>query len=186
MSEFSGHVNRILRELKSGDTSKRRILCDVTYSRLKITAIKYLINRNDYEDVLQEAYLRVFKYINTYDCDKGGFSWMCEIVKNIAYDFNKKENQNISLEDVALLNEESLFDTELWEKGSVEREVGKLEENDRRLLYLRFWQDKTYREIAKITGLKKSAVHKRISKLANDTAGTTVNTIIDVISSLIP
>jgi len=46
MSEFSGRVNRILCELKSGDTSKRRILYDVTYSRLKITAIKYLIDRN--------------------------------------------------------------------------------------------------------------------------------------------
>lgn len=163
MSKLRDNVNLILYELQRGDTSKQQVLFDYTYNYLKIIALKYAYDKNDYEDILIEAYVKVFRYIKTVDINMDGYNWLCKIVQNVAYDYNKKYVSTVPFSDLS--NEPILGELEdnILNKDAFLKEVYKLSVSDQRLIYLKFYRDLPYSEIAKIVNSKKSTVHKRVS-----------------------
>lgn len=60
------------------------------------------------------------------------------------------------------------FEEKFLKKSTLLSEINKLPPTDRKLLYLRFWENLSYREIAKRLNLKKTAVHKKISELITE------------------
>ena len=99
MSLLRGEVNRILKKLKSGNNAMMQELYQVTANHLKVIAYQYIFNKNDWEDVLMETYIRVQKYIQTFNDEKDGYNWLCRIVENIAHDMNRKNHREIPSED---------------------------------------------------------------------------------------
>lgn len=161
MSKFSNEVNCILGRIKRGDNSQKQVLCEVTYNHLKVIAFKYAFNKNEYEDILIESYLRIFKYISTFNLMKDGYNWMCKIVQNVAYDFNKGIVPTVPLEDISLTK---IFGDEIEKvvgRDEVLKEVCRLSEYEQRLIYLKFYEDMSYADMAKILNSKKSTVHKQ-------------------------
>ncbi len=80
MSNFRREINLLLSGIKCGDKTKLKILFSTTYNHLKVIAYKYAINKNDIEDILIESYIKIFKYINSFDMSKDGYNWLCKIV----------------------------------------------------------------------------------------------------------
>ncbi len=72
MSRFRNKINKLLYCLQMGDKSKQQELYNYTYNNLKVIALKYAVDKNDYEDILVEAYLRAFKYVGTADINRDG------------------------------------------------------------------------------------------------------------------
>ena len=163
MSKFRNEINHILLCILRGDNSKKQILCEKTYNHLKAIALKYAIRKDDYEDILIEAYLRIFQYIHSVNLKKDGYNWMCKIVQNVAYDFNK----STSLSEIAYSgNDEFHFlEDELIDRNILFEEIKQLSRSDQELLYLRFWEGLSYSKIAKKVNGKKSSIHKHILKL---------------------
>ena len=168
MSLFGKKINLILRAIQNGADSKKKDLYEMTYNHLKGIAYIYAKNKNDSEDILTEAYLRIFKYIKSFDSSKDGYNWLCKIVQNTAYSFNKKYNIETPLEFTENKPSNAITEADITEKSSLQSEINKLSESDQQLLYMKFWEDRTYREIAAIIGSKKSTVHKRISFLIDE------------------
>ena len=165
MSTLRTDVNRILQKIKQGEDQYKELLFDLTYNHLKVIARIYVYNKNDVEDVLQMAYLRVFKYIETANFSKDGYNWLCRIVQNEAYRFNKANPTYLSLEDC---KEEAVsIDMADWisEKDEIYRYLKHYSELDRRLVCLRIYEGCSYMEIANKMDMKKSNVHRRISKV---------------------
>ena len=161
MSKLGTRVNSILKNLLAGKTAWSQDLIRETYNYLRPVALLYAEDKNDCEDILQEAYLRVFKYIHTVDLEKDGFNWMCKIVQNVAFDFAKKP-KTVDGDFFFFLGD---LDEEWVEKDALLAEISKLSESDQQLIYLYYWQDKPIRDIASIVGMKKSTVHKRLKEL---------------------
>jgi len=76
--------------------------------------------------------------------------------------------QNVSLEE----SEPSGTIIEMEEMIATQDEVQRLlqpySERDRKMMYLRFWENRTIEEIARALEMKKSNVHKRISKILKE------------------
>ena len=100
MSILRKDVNKVLIKIKKGDEESKNVLFEKTYNHLKSIAYPYVCNKADVEDVLIEAYLRIFQYVATFDSNKDGYNWMCKIVQNVARDWDKNFFQNLSLEDI--------------------------------------------------------------------------------------
>lgn len=165
MSTLRTEVNRILQKIKAGNEQYKEVLFNLTYNHLKIIARMYVYNKNDVEDVLQAAYLRVFKYIKTSDFSKDGYNWLCRIVQNEAYSFNRANPSYLSLEECR--GETALSDmTDLIsQKDEIYRYLKKYSELDCKLIYLKIYDGYSYLEIANKMNMKKSNVHRRISKV---------------------
>lgn len=163
MSKFRIEINSILFRIQQGDKSLCEVLYNRTYHHLKIIAYKYTFNRNDIDDVLIAAYVRVFNHIHTFNILKDGYNWMCKIVQNVANDFNKQRNLS-NIDDIPdTIFIEYLDDID--DKTALVQELSRLSPEDQTLLYLKFWEGFTYRGIAKKLNMSKTTVHRRIMEL---------------------
>lgn len=164
MSKFQREINTILYEIKCGDKSKEKELFNVTYNYLKVIALRYAVDKNDWQDILLETYSRALKYIDNFDLTKDGYNWLCKITQNVAYDFNKQVEPNEPLEE--LKNEEVYFiEDSIVNRSFVTDELSKLPIYEQKLIYLKFWGNLSYSEIAKEVNGKKSTVHKQINTI---------------------
>ena len=167
MSMLRKEVNSLLVKMQNGDEESKNVLFEKTYNHLKIVVYPYLRNKNDLEDVLEETYLRIFKYYKSFDPNKDGYNWICKIAQNVALDWDRSP-QCVSLDEVkecALPND---LEEEFAAKDEVKRLLQEYSERDQRIMYLRFWMDITIEEIARLLGMGKSNVHKRISKITKE------------------
>jgi RNA polymerase sigma-70 factor (ECF subfamily) len=67
-------------------------------SRVKLYSVAYNItkNREDAEEVLQDAYLKAWKKFDSYDPEKKFTNWMTTIIRNASIDANRFLNKNVS------------------------------------------------------------------------------------------
>lgn len=162
MSQFRKSVNSILTKIQKGDKSQQKILYENTCNHLKAVAFKYVFDKNDCEDVLLEAFSKAFKYIDSYNCLQDGYNWLCKIVQNVAYDFNKRLKQTDELSEIIPSNKFLFMTEDMAEQDAVVREIRKLPPYEQRLIFLRFYMNLSFDEVAEEVKGKKSTVYQQI------------------------
>ena len=168
MSILRTDVNKILIRIQKGEEESKNVLFEKTYNHLKRIAYPYVRNKADVEDVLVDAYLKMYQYVSSFDPKKDGYNWMCKIVQNVAWDWNKQYSQEIPLEDITPNSQVIEMEDMIADKDEVARLLQAYSERDRKMMYLRFWEDRTIEEIAEALGMGKSNVHKQISKITKE------------------
>jgi RNA polymerase sigma factor (sigma-70 family) len=140
------------------------------------------LTRNDHDahDVVQEAYLRAFRFFDGFHGDNAR-SWLLAIVRNTCYTWLQKNrglHVNTSLDelldsgaaDASLTagepSDESPEKFMLREddRALVNRALDQLPEEFREVLVLKELEDLSYREIAAITGIPLGTVMSRLSR----------------------
>lgn len=138
-------------------------------------------NERDAEDVVQEACLRAFRFLDTY---RGGYprAWLLSIVRNTYYSQLKKNRwQALNVpfdEDFASLADDDVHPG--WDasegdeatrgleradaKRLVEQALLRLPEEFREIIVLRELEDLSYKEIASITNIPLGTVMSRLSR----------------------
>ena len=119
------------------------------------TVNKYLFclthNNDISEELTQETFYKAVKKIDTYKGECKMSVWLCQIAKNLWYDYCKKNKKVISVEE-ELLGSYSTDTTEERvilndEKISLFRKIQKLDEKTREVIYLRITGELTFKEI---------------------------------------
>lgn len=168
MSKLRRDVNKLLRGIQNGNERDKVRLYELTYNHLKIIARIYLKNQNDVEDVVQETYLRVYRYIASFNWEKDGYNWLCRIVQRKAYGRVAAQRRLCSLEACALQPDPMDMTEMVSAKDEIYRYLKGYSDLDCRLIYLRYYKDYTFEKIAEIMNMKKSNVHRRISKVVKE------------------
>ena len=163
MSVMGSEVNRLLKKIKDGDLTKREELFKITAGHLLGVARRYLYHAEDAEDVVAETFVRAFRYIHAYDESQEGYNWLCKIAQHLAFDHNEQYKAKTG---VALMeNRDGALD-HIMEKVELETDfvevLGRFSLNDQHLIYLRFWEHLSYREISARVGKSKSLVAKSL------------------------
>lgn len=123
------------------------------------TVNKYLfcLTRNDdiSEELTQETFYRAVKKINTYRGECKISVWLCQIAKNLWYDYcRKNKNIGITNEDDLLKNqpistlEEKVISDD--ERISIYKKMQKLDDKTREVMYLRITGELSFKEIGAI------------------------------------
>ena len=119
------------------------------------TVNKYLFclthNNDISEELTQETFYKAVKKIDTYKGECKMSVWLCQIAKNLWYDYCKKNKKVISVEE-ELLGSYSTDTTEERvilndEKISLFRKIQKLDEKTREVIYLRITGELSFKEI---------------------------------------
>jgi RNA polymerase sigma-70 factor (ECF subfamily) len=128
-------------------------------------------NDSDAQDVVQEAYLRAFKFLNGF---RGGDSrsWLLRIVRNAFYDWlkrNRREETGTSFDEElhSTDDETGMPDTLLLEKADhelVRRAIEDLPREFREILVLREIEGFSYKEIADIAEVPLGTVMSRLAR----------------------
>lgn len=144
-------------------------------------ALRMLRNKDDAMDISQEAFIKVFKSIKTFNFESSFSTWLYRIVTNTCLDFLRKNNNTsysidspINTEDGEIQrdipdinnNTEEIFEKQLT-KELVHNAICKLDENHKAVIILRDIEGFSYEEIAQILDCSLGTVKSRISRARN-------------------
>jgi RNA polymerase sigma-70 factor (ECF subfamily) len=151
----------------SGSQEGFRILYDNFSAALFGVIERIVVDQNQAEDILQEAFLKIWRNFAAYSPEKGRlFTWMMNICRNLAIDY-LRSNQHKNSRSI-----QSLDSFVGMEKGSVRMEhldfigiesaLKKLKPEQMQLIQLAYFQGYTQEEIAEETGIPLGTVKTRI------------------------
>lgn len=119
------------------------------------TVNKYLFclthNNDISEELTQETFYKAVKKIDTYKGECKMSVWLCQIAKNLWYDYCKKNKKVISVEEELIekyqsnTTEENVILND--EKMSLYKKLQKLDEKTREVIYLRITGELSFKEI---------------------------------------
>lgn len=132
------------------------------YKEYSTSVYKYLFcltqNKEISEDLTQETFALAVKDIKKFRGECKLSVWLCQIAKHLWYKELKKKNKNINV-SFEEINENALYDEMLEEnlcakeeKLKLFKDMQKLDEKSREVMYLRMVGNLSYEEIGEILG----------------------------------
>ncbi len=130
------------------------------YKEYSITVYKYLFcltqDKEMSEDLTQETFAVAVEDIKKFRGECKLSVWLCQIAKHLWYKEKKKKKYNVSFDEV---KEDILYDKTLdeiicgkEEKLKLFKNIQKLDEKSKEVLYLRMLGNLSYEEIGEILG----------------------------------
>lgn len=122
------------------------------------------------EDLTSQVFLKVLNNFERYDRTKASIgTWIKNITKNTVIDYYRRRKQEPLLlydfEEEALIID---FEEEQWlklKKQCINQVIKELKTQEKELIVLKYFQDKTNKEIAIQIGIKESTVSTRFFRL---------------------
>ncbi len=146
-------------------------------------AYRMLGNSGEAEEAAQEAFIRAFTRLHTYDPSRKFSTWILSITSNYCIDLIRKRRATLlSLEEPLPPHPALMADgAENPEAQAVNHErealvsalLAKLPEDYREAVVLRYWYDLSYEEIAEMTDTTVSAIKSRLFRARRQMAEAT-------------
>ncbi|WP_109620186.1 RNA polymerase sigma factor [Sediminitomix flava] len=91
---------QILEGCKNNSRKFQKALYDLYSARLMAVAARYAHTDEDAHDILQEAFIKIFKKIDTFRAESHLYAWMKRIVVNTALNFHRSKLYTQPMVDV--------------------------------------------------------------------------------------
>ncbi len=136
------------------------------------TALRYSGDRETAFDISQEVFLRVFRFISSFD-ERSSFStWIYKITTNVCKDFCKKQTDTLSLDDEEQsgieIGDETYEPSKVYERSDLCEQIAscisKLPEHYRQVVVMRDVNGMSYEQIAQVLELEQGTVKSRIAR----------------------
>lgn len=129
----------------------------------------YCSSKEDRDDLAQEIIYNLWKSFAGYKANFKFSTWMYRIALNVAISFYRKEknkhHRTLYSENLLIFEEDNTPNTEEEKNLSLLLQfIGQLKEIDKSIMLL-YLGDKSYKEIAEITGITESNVATKISRI---------------------
>lgn len=151
---------RLVMAAKKGDSKAFGVLVDRYHNQLYFTALSILRSGWDALDVCQETFLKAFSSIDTLKDGTKFKAWITRILVNKSNDHFRKSKRTVLVENI---EDQGFF--EEFDESSIDllRVMNGLKEQTRTVLFLRYFQDLSIKEIAQIMECPEGTVKSRIS-----------------------
>ncbi len=176
LPSMNDEEKKLVKGAKKGDKSAFGALYKIFLSRIYRFILYLIYDSHLAEDLTQETFLRAWKYLPKFSLKKGTFqAFLYKIARNLVIDHQRKKKSvllNIEFGESIAVNEnfeEKLIADERVKK--VREALSGLAEFDRQLIVLRYFDELSFAEIAKVVGKKEGAIrvrtHRALKTLKN-------------------
>lgn len=171
-------LKRKIKKVKKGDQDAFADIVEYHKDKLFHLCYRMLGNREEAQDAAQEAFIRAYVNIHSYDTSKKFSTWLYRIATNLCIDRIRKKKPDYYLDaEVAgtdglnmysqiaadqVLPEEELEQVELQE--FIQSEILKLPEKYRTVIVLKYIDELSLKEISDILDLPLGTVKTRIHR----------------------
>ena len=173
-----------LEQARRGDKSAFGRLIEAYQGPVYNLAYRMLGNRGEAEEAAQEAFIRAYTRLDTYDPSRKFSTWMLSITSNYCVDLLRKRRALLLSLDQPLPPHPALMsdraDNPEVQAADSEREqmvqalLEHLPEDYRQAVVLRYWYDLSYEEIAEVMETSVSAIKSRLFRARRQLAEVTV------------
>ena len=162
---------------QQGDKLAFAHLVQLHYQQAISLATYWTGNSDAAMDISQDAFVRIFRNIATFDIEKSFAAWLYTIVKHLSWNHNSRKKSRWLVFTDFLVNRNSTFvenfggseahsgetDLEIDEqKTQIRRAMQQLSEPDREIILLKDVQDYTYKDISEMLNIPAGSVMSRL------------------------
>lgn len=137
------------------------------YSRVYNYVFYRLLDRSQTEDVVSEAFFRAARAFDGFDASKASFStWVIAIAKNCIIDLFRRSHPSGNIEDIperVFATEDSYDELDETHEEAVAL-LALLNEEEREIIYCKYYREMKNAEIAEELGLNASTVATKLSR----------------------
>ncbi len=161
----------LIEAVKKGDCDAFGPIIERYKMALYKVMYRMVLNRDDAEDLVEEAFIKAYRSINKFQTDRPFFSWLRRIGVNNAINFLKRERKgNIApLEYVEKTlpngrNDPVRMTREKMIRERINAALTRLPQEARIILSLKVEEDLSYEEIGNILNIPKGTVMSRLAR----------------------
>jgi len=161
----------LIERVKKGDIEAFNPLVERYKLPLYKVMYRMVFNRDDAEDLVEEAFIRAFRAIKRFETGRSFYAWLCRIAVNNAINFLKKERrdkmQSIDKIEYSLTAKKGnpvAMTREKILKEKITTAMAKLPEEYRTILILRVEESFSYEEISRLLKIPRGTVMSRLSR----------------------
>jgi RNA polymerase sigma-70 factor, ECF subfamily len=164
---------RLITDALNGETTAFGCLVERYQSRLYAALVQLVSNREEAEDLMQEAFVHAFVKLETFRGDSAFFTWLYRIAYNLTIDFRRRRRAETVLDRTQILPTNEPLDTAESAQQRLERSeraeqlylaLDSLESDRRDILILRDIEGFSYQEVARILDLPIGTVRSRLHR----------------------
>lgn len=139
---------------------------DTFFKRNSKIIFLFILNRikihSEAEEILQETFFRLHKYIHRYDASRKALNWVFTIAKNQILTRLSKHFEYEELDESATTSQ-NYSDLEI--KDELENALSNLRSDEKELLLEKFINDNSYEEISSKRSITSANARQKISRL---------------------
>lgn len=171
-------VNKRIKEVLKGDQNAFAEIVELYQNKLYRVCYRMLGNKHEAEDIAQEAFVRAFINIHTFDTNRKFSTWLYRIGTNLCIDRIRKKKPDYYLDaevagaeglnmysqiaSAAELPDEKVLKMEMQER--VQYEISQLPDKYRAVIILKYMEDLPLQEISDILDMPLGTVKTRIHR----------------------
>ncbi|SHJ89100.1 RNA polymerase sigma factor [Hespellia stercorisuis] len=154
---------KTVKNILTGETEYVEVLIQKYYGDIYAYCYQHLFDKHMAQDITQETFLRFLKNLESYKHTGKLKNYLYIIAKNIIRDYLKKQDRRClsysNAEPIVSNMENTVLELE------IKSILDSLEEEERELIILRYYQDMTFADISRIIGKPMSTVKYSLKKL---------------------
>ncbi len=163
----------LIHQAQEGDKDAFGQIYRLFYKRIYRYCCFNLSRRETAQDVCQETFLKAWRSLSTFSLYKGGSfqAFLFKIARNLIIDLARKKKE-VALENYQAADPAQDLDEKLerhQDIAEVQSALAKLEEKDRQIIILRYFEEMSSFEVAKIVGIREGNLrvktHRILKKL---------------------
>ena len=149
-----------IKKCQLGDREAFRHLVERYQKRAVAHAMTILLNRDDAEDAVQEAFIDAFKAIGRFDTSRTFYQWFYVLLRNRCYKMTATRRPTENLDDVQLLSSQTgtLNETRV----ALEKALRSLTREEREIVTLKYLSGLSYDELAAHLQIPRGTVMSRL------------------------
>ena len=163
---------QLVEAVKAGDRGAMRRLYDRCAGYAMATAMRYIADRDDVHDVVQDSFIKVFTTIGSFGYRGEGSlkAWVCRIVANQSIDFLKSRQRLMFVSEVPNDAEDDEPDVGIVPPDVLTRLIAQLPTGYRLVLNLFVFEQLSHREIAQRLGIGENTSASQYNRAKNKLA----------------
>ena len=91
-------LNDLMDKIQNGNEEAFLTLYNETCKGVFSFAYSIVRNSHDAEDIMQDTYIKIRRFAQSYSTQGNVSAWILQITKNLAYDFLKKDNKTFAVQ----------------------------------------------------------------------------------------
>lgn len=138
-----------------------------TFPRIYNYLYYHLLDQQTAEDVASEVYIKAYRSFDSFDSSRASFyTWVYSIAHNELMNQYRRTKPTSDLDELPemVFATEDSYDDEEERAEKVRALLSLLDEEDREIIYLKFWEGLQNKEIAERLGMNASTVSTRVSR----------------------
>ena len=162
--ELRNRISMLITSIANGDEAALNELARLVSARMLSVARSVVRDRALAEDVVQDSFVKIVTCAHKFKRGTNGYAWICKIVHNTSLNALRKNRPTDNIDDMYFMSSGGDVAEQSAQSLAVEQAMSVLDAQEKQLVYQKYFMDYTVRDSAKVTGLPKSTVARKIAQ----------------------